>query len=133
MLEEPYKYTYDLHGQPITRSPNSTSTPPLEFVTGSVRDSREGKGRFDLLPVFALTEIAKHFEQGGIHYGDRNWEKGQPLSRYLDSALRHTFRYLGGERDEKHAVAAAWNLLALIETEERIRKGTLPKELNDLP
>jgi hypothetical protein len=103
------------------------------FSTGSKRDSRDGKGRFDLLPCRALMKLAQHYEKGSKKYGDRNWEKGQPVSRYFDSALRHTFKYLQGRRDEPHLIAAAWNLLCAIDTEERIKEGNLPKELNDLP
>lgn len=104
-----------------------------EFDTGSVRDSREGKGRFDLLPSYALLRLAQHFENGAVKYGDRNWEKGQPISRYLDSAIRHLYAYLGGSRNEDHLAAVAWNALAAIQTEEVIRRGDLPGELADLP
>jgi len=103
------------------------------FETGSVRDVREGKGRFDLLPPAAITLLAKHFEEGAKKYGDNNWLKGQPLSRYLDSALRHLFKVLAGQEDEPHDRAAAWNLMAYMETKERIRDGRLPKELDDMP
>ncbi len=60
-----------------------------EFSTGSVRDVRKGKGRFDLIPPCALLLLAQHYENGAVKYGDRNWEKGQPLSSYVDSMLRH--------------------------------------------
>lgn len=103
------------------------------FDTGSVRDTREGKGRYDLLPARALRRIARHFEAGAKKYGDNNWLKGQPISRYMDSALRHAFNHLQGERDEDHLAAAAWNILAAMETEERVRVGKLPPELSDLP
>jgi hypothetical protein len=103
------------------------------FSTGAQRDSRTGKGRFDLLPPRALLRVAKHFEAGALKYSDRNWEKGQPLSRYFDSALRHLNSFLAGQVDEDHATAAAWNVLCLIETRERITEGWLPKELDDLP
>lgn len=104
-----------------------------EMPTGSRRDSRKGKGRYDLLPPRALRRLARHFEAGAEKYGDRNWEKGQPLSRFLDSALRHSFNFLEGQRDEDHLAAAVWNLFCLLDTEERIRAGLLPKELDDLP
>lgn len=103
-----------------------------EFSTGSRRDTREGKGRFDLIPPYALKRLAIHFENGAKKYGDRNWEKGQPLSRYLDSAIRHAFSFLGGDRSEDHLAAMAWNALAYIETEHRINEGILPKELDDI-
>ena len=103
-----------------------------EFGTGSVRDTRDGKGRFDLIAPYALKRLAQHYENGAKKYGDRNWEKGQPLSRYLDSALRHLFKYLGGSREEDHIAAVAWNALAFIETEYRVGRGALPQELNDM-
>ena len=103
------------------------------FKTGSVRDTREGKGRFDLITPIGLMRLAKHYENGAIKYGDRNWEKGQPMSRYLDSAIRHIYKHLEGHRDEDHLSAGVWNLLCVIHTEEMIERGLLPKELNDLP
>ena len=103
-----------------------------EFNTGSVRDTREGKGRYDLLPPEAIYRLAVHFANGAVKYGDRNWEKGQPLSRYLDSAIRHLFKYLSGSRAEDHLAAAAWNALCCIQTEHWINEGKLPKELDDM-
>lgn len=100
--------------------------------TGSVRDRAVGKGRFDLLPLFAEEEIARHFEAGAIKYGENNWMKGQPLSWYLDSAKRHLNKAARGQRDEPHFIAAAWNMLCLIDTQRRIELGLLPTELNDL-
>ncbi len=104
-----------------------------QFQTGSVRDSRAGKGRYDLLPPRAILEVAQRFEMGADSYGDRNWEKGQPLSAYLDSGIRHAFNVLEGKTDENHAAAAAWNMLAFLETRARIAAGLLPAELDDLP
>lgn len=104
-----------------------------EHSTGSVRNSRIGKGRYDLLPPRAIHEASIHFENGGTAHGDRNWEKGQPLSWYLDSALRHSFQVLAGATDENHAAAATWNWMAFLETRARIAAGLLPADLDDLP
>lgn len=101
--------------------------------TGSKRDLRAGKGRYDLLPTRALRRLARLYEAGAVKYGDRNWEKGQPLARMIDSALRHGFAALEGQMDEDHIIAAAWNFLGIAETQERIKAGLLPKELDDLP
>jgi hypothetical protein len=106
-----------------------------EFDTGSRRDTRSGKGRYDLLwrgMSDAVQGLAIILEQGADKYGDRNWEKGQPLSRYLDSALRHLAAVARGEEDERHRSQAAWNILALDQTLARVRRGELPAELNDL-
>lgn len=104
-----------------------------EFATGSKRDTRKGKGRFDLISPIALKRLAQHYENGAIKYGDRNWEKGQPLSRYMDSLIRHAYCVMLGMVDEDHLAAIAWNAFAVIHTQELIRQGRLPKELDDLP
>lgn len=103
------------------------------FTTGSVRDTREGKGRFDLISPIALSRIAKHLENGAKKYGDRNWELGQPMSRFFDSAVRHLYKYLEGHRDEDHLSAAVWNVQAMIHVEEMVRRGKLESGLNDMP
>lgn len=102
------------------------------FSTGSVRDSRDGKGRYDLIPPEAIHELAIHFEDGAKKYGERNWELGQPISRIMDSALRHTFSYMAKKKDENHLAAACWNLVAAMTIRARAKAGTLPKELDDV-
>lgn len=104
-----------------------------QFNTGAVRDGQTGKGRMDLLPVRAIMEVSKIFEAGAIKYAARNWEKGIPLSRFMDSGLRHAFKWLLGYRDEPHLAQACWNFLCLLDTQLRIQEGELPIELNDLP
>lgn len=94
---------------------------------GAVRDVRVGKGRFDLITPFALMRIALVYEKGAKKYEDRNWEKGFPFSRVLDSAIRHIIQYMMGEDNEDHLAQAAWNLMALMHFEE-----TKPG-LNDMP
>ena len=103
------------------------------FSTGALREVISEKGRYDLLPPIAIKRLAVHFANGAKKYADRNWEKGMPLSRYMDSALRHLFQALEGKEDEDHLISSAWNLLCLVETQERIELGILPKELDDLP
>lgn len=59
-------------------------------------------------------EVSKHFEEGAKKYGEHNWEKGIPNHCYVDSALRHFFKYLRGDNDERHDRAFIWNILCLI-------------------
>jgi hypothetical protein len=103
------------------------------FETGAVRDGQEGKGRMDLLPMRALRELSMLYEAGSKKYGDRNWEKGIPTHRYVDSAMRHLAEFMSGHADERHATAAFWNVAGLIDTMLRIREGLLPASLNTLP
>jgi len=101
--------------------------------TGSQRDTRTGKGRYDLVSPVALHRIAQLYERGADKYDARNWEKGQELSVYMDSGLRHANEHLRGMRDEDHLAGACWNFMGAIHTEEMIRIGQLPKYLSDLP
>lgn len=104
-----------------------------DFGNGAVRDLATGKGRFDLLPPLATIELAQLYEAGALKYADRNWEKGIPLSVFVDSGERHLVKHKFGFDDERHDIAAAWNLMCLLETQARIRLGILPQELDDLP
>ena len=61
-------------------------------------------------------ELAIHFEEGCKKYGERNWEKGIPVERYIDSAIRHYLKYLRGDFDERHDRALVWNICCLIWT-----------------
>lgn len=103
------------------------------FATGSKRDGREGKGRFDLVPTLPLRRLAGLYERGAAKYGDRNWEKGQPLMRYVDSAMRHLNCLVAGEPLEDHAIAVAWNMFGYVWTEAMVACGRLPRELDDRP
>ena len=128
----------------------STGKEHQKFDSGSRRDSAEGKGRPDLLPVHALIRIAKvcdpdvvpihgiqrlsvHYENGAVKYGDRNWELGQPLSRYYSSMFRHLQYWVGGAREEDHLAAFVWNACAIMDHEERIDRDLLDMKWNDMP
>nr|DAG32376.1 MAG TPA: hypothetical protein [Caudoviricetes sp.] len=81
------------------------------FSTGAVRDMHAGKGRMDLLPWAAIIEVSKHCEARALKYGTHNVDKGIPTSSLMDSAMRHAAKYLDGQENENHLLAAAWNLL----------------------
>ena len=97
------------------------------FPTGGVRDMHEGKGDMVSLPNSAILRLSKHYENGAKKYGRWNYTKGIPVSSFLDSALRHIFKYLDGRDDEDHLSAAAFNILGAMEMEAK------HKELVDLP
>lgn len=105
-----------------------------KYKTGAVRDRRLGKGRCDLLSGVALLELAKYMEACALPIGKypaRNWEKGIPIKDYIDSTLRHLFKFLSGQMDERHEIAAFWNIHCLVHTLELIKIGELPKTLLD--
>jgi hypothetical protein len=98
-----------------------------QFDTGAVRDTTEGKGRFDLISPEVLFRLARWTELGAIKYADRNWEKGMPISRCVDSGIRHFIKYLDGWNDEDHLAAVVWNAMAIMHFEKH------KPELQDLP
>jgi hypothetical protein len=61
-------------------------------------------------------EVAIHFEEGAKKYGENNWQKGIPVKRYIDSAVRHYLKWLRGDDDEPHARAFCWNIMCAIWT-----------------
>ena len=63
-----------------------------------------------------LLEVSIHFEEGAKKYGERNWEKGIPTERYINSALRHLLKCMRGDDDEPHDRAFCWNLMCCIWT-----------------
>jgi Domain of unknown function (DUF5664) len=93
-----------------------------EYDSGMVRDTQEDKARFDLMrpkgiPYEAqfLTRVAQLMTRGAKKYGFRNWENAnsvEELERFENSAERHMQQYLAGERDEDHAAAVVFNILA---------------------
>lgn len=93
-----------------------------EFANGGVRDSQDGKPRFDLLTPETvpyehqiLTRWAHLMARGAEKYADRNWEQfsdRSALDRAKSSAFRHFMQWLNGERDEDHAVAVLFNIMA---------------------
>lgn len=95
--------------------------------TGFVRDVQDGKGRMDLLPWYAIMDVSKHCESGAVKYGERNIDLGAPLHSLLNSGARHLAKYIQGENDEDHLVAACWNLMWALQ------QRTTHPELNDMP
>jgi len=104
-----------------------------EFSTGATKQAATGKGRPSLVPGDAVLEVSKHFEGGIEVHGERNWEKGIPLSVWLDSLERHLQQLKMGMTDEPHARALVWNALVYLATKLRIENGLLPAELDDMP
>ena len=97
-----------------------------EFKTGSVRDTQQGKARWDLMPWEELERVADLYARGAEKYGDDNWRKGQPMKRTFASLMRHIIAYSLGKRDEDHGAAVIWNMLSLMWHE------TNRPDLNDL-
>ena len=67
-----------------------------------------------------IARVARHFENGLKKYGENNWRKGIPCKSYVDSAVRHYFKWQLKEIDEDHESAFYWNIMCCIWTHENI-------------
>lgn len=52
------------------------------------------------------------------HYGERNREKGIPVERMYESALRHLMQYKLDPRGEDHLCAVLFNVMGIIHFQE---------------
>lgn len=107
-----------------------------EYDSGMVRDTQDGKPRYDLLlPVGVpyshqfLTRVAGLLARGAEKYADRNWEQASgdaELDRFKSSALRHMMQWQTDESDEDHAAAVVFNLLAYESIKWKMNNTTPP-------
>lgn len=100
----------------------------ITYGEGAMREPTDGKGRYDLISPFATRRLAKWLELGAKKYAPRNWEKGMPFSRYVDSAKRHLDKFIMGMEDEDHLAAVAFNVFAIMHHQELQQT-----ELDDMP
>jgi hypothetical protein len=97
---------------------DDNGTREVQRKDGAIRENQGGKGRPDLITPFALTRLAKHYENGAKKYSDRNYEKGMNYSRYTASMFRHLIAWMKGEEEEDHLAALAWNAFSIMHHQE---------------
>lgn len=121
-------------------SPPAADERPYRFVPAhpleamSRAGAARGKGDYHEIPPLGIAAVARRLEFGRAkHGGGRAYLRDRvPLSVVADKLLRHAFQALAGEAGEDHLAAVAVNALVLLEIRERIRRGELPAELDDL-
>ena len=101
----------------------------MTYDTGAMREPSTNKGAYELISPFALERIAIWYELGARKYADRNWEKGIPFNRLIQSAIRHMIRWMKGDREEDHLAAVCWNVMAMMHFQETGQAD----ELNNYP
>jgi hypothetical protein len=80
----------------------------------------KNKTRFDLVPKYALEQIAKVMTKGAEKYAPYNWAKGMPWSECEASMRRHLEAYASGEDFDPesglyHLAHAAVNAMFIVE------------------
>lgn len=95
-----------------------------------------GKPNLSQVSLELVEELAKVRMFGERKYARDNWKKGFKVTRSLAAALRHIFRFLGGETLDPesglshlgHAVAclehAIWDMKYHPENDDRYKKET---------
>lgn len=99
--------------------------PPEQDVKLTAVKHDNGKIRMELLPINAMTQIAKVFTFGAKKYDDFNYMKngGIKASRVYGALLRHMFAWYGGESQdpetgESHLAHAGCCIMILLELEK---------------
>lgn len=96
----------------------------IDYPSGMRRDVQDDKPDYTLIHLPFLTRIAWHLTKGAKKYGRHNWKlanSAAELERFKASAMRHLVQWLEGNRDEDHASAVVFNLMAAEYVMERIR------------
>ncbi len=103
-----------------------------DFDTGARRDTQDDKPRYDLIPLSPMLRLAMHYTNGAVKYGEHNWTKGMPVSRFYASMFRHMISWAEGDRTEDHLAAVAWNAFALMHFEDKGNEAPDGTDLDDM-
>lgn len=83
-------------------------------------DFKDGKLRWDLLPLEEIEDIVEVYTAGSKKYGDNNWQHLKDgYQRYKAAMFRHLLEYEKGNKvDEEtgcqHLAQVAWNAIAML-------------------
>lgn len=90
------------------------------MTEGLKNDFKDGKLRWDLLPLEEIEDIVKVYTEGAKKYSDNSWQNlDNGYQRYKAALLRHLVEYEKGTKiDEdtgcQHLAQVAWNAVALL-------------------
>lgn len=95
-------------------------------------DFKDGKQRWDLLPLPLIEEIVKVYTFGANKYAENSWQNlPNGKQRYKAALLRHLVASDKGEANDpesgiNHLAHVAWNAIAMLhfEMEEEKQHGT---------
>ncbi len=79
----------------------------------------DGKVRHDLIPAWAIEELARVYTYGAEKYDDNNWWKGMKWTKVMGPLERHYNKWKRGsvidrESGVYHLAQVAWNAIALM-------------------
>jgi hypothetical protein len=104
----------------ITDVPKAAAA-STEIRTTSATGGEKGTKpeRHDLIPVGALSQVARHYGVGARKYAAHNWRRGYEWSKSYSALQRHATAFWAGEdidaeTDSPHMAAVAFHALALL-------------------
>jgi len=106
----------------VTRLQTDMVNDPILEQLGGRKDD-DGKLRYDLIPGYALEELANVYTIGAGKYADHNWRKGMRWGRLFSAMCRHAWAWWTGERNDPqdgqhHLASVAWIAFTLMEYEK---------------
>ena len=105
---------YLLRGNAI---PRALALDLFDFVEGKVKTSAlliHLKAMLECTETELAHLYAQALHEGSSKYGEKNWEKGIPISNLLNHSLHHLFKSAAGDTSENHRSHLVWNVLTLI-------------------
>lgn len=99
-------------------------------MDGKKNDFKDGKLRWDLLPLEEIEDIVKVYTAGSKKYGDNTWQKlPDGIERYKAALLRHLVEYEKGITIDKetncyHLAQVAWNAIAMLHLSKREKNSS---------
>jgi hypothetical protein len=117
--------------------PDNIDGDPRDYMRGAPPGVKHDgdKLRWDLLQWRAVEEVVGVITFGARKYSDDGWRDVVPLKRrYLSACFRHIRAWMRGEKldpesERHHLAAAAFSLLAIVETElgeQTVLEPTIP-------
>lgn len=95
-----------------------------KFSTGSQRDNDSGKPLVNHFTPYARLRFGQRLRDGANKYGKKNWSLGQPTDVQIESIGRHLAKWelndeKGIEQDEDHLSAILFNVMMIMQNEDR--------------
>ena len=96
-------------------------------------ENKEGKIRYDLIPISMIKRLAILYTRWAEKYGARNMENWweEYIEKRKESAYRHFYSYMNWEIDEDHASSLIWNLFTIEFLKDKLRKKDYSSENYD--
>jgi hypothetical protein len=104
------------------------------YAGGAKRST--SKHAYHLIHPVLLRRLGRVLQHGADRYGEHNWQKGIPDSRYLSSAISHLLSFQEGVVDPDHSdnlAAAVFNIMGLMYNQYAGARGLIDPAMHDLP